>query len=161
MKKIAFLSLIIVFFVSCGEPPLQFSEEALSEELTTLNGESLTLSDVLDQYKGKTVLIDVWASWCGDCIQGMPKVKELQAEFTDVDFVFLSVDRNDTAWKRGIQRYNVVGNHYFLPKGQKGAFGKFLNSNWIPRYMVIAEDGSIKLYKAKKATDERIVEALK
>ena len=161
MKKSIFIVLIAFLALSCGEPPLQFSNEALAEEVIDLGGNTLTLSDVLDKYKGKKVLIDVWASWCGDCIQGMPKVKELQAEYNDVSFLFLSVDRGDVAWKRGIQRYNVVGDHYFLPKGQKGAFGDFLNSNWIPRYMVIDKDGSIKLYKAKKATDERIVEALK
>ena len=38
---------------------------------------------------------------------------------------------------------------------------KILNSNWIPRYMVIDEQGDITLFKAKKATDKRIKEALK
>lgn len=161
MKKIVYLLIVLVVFASCGEPPLQFSEESLNEKAITLQGNEVTLKEILEAYKGQTVLIDVWASWCGDCIKGMPTVKEIQSNYTDVAYVFLSVDRNETAWKRGINRYNVVGDHYFLPKGQKGAFGDFLNSNWIPRYMVIDSDGAIKLFKAKKATDQRIIEALK
>ena len=158
MKRL-FVLLTIIFF-GCGDPPIQFTDEALNEETLTLNGESITLGDVLGNYKGKTVLIDVWASWCGDCISGMPTVKELQKEFSNVEFVFLSVDRNEAAWKRGIKRYGVNGDHYFIPKGQKGALGDFLNSNWIPRYMVIDPQGTITLYKAKRATDSRIKEAL-
>ncbi|RKE90790.1 TlpA family protein disulfide reductase [Ichthyenterobacterium magnum] len=161
MKKIIHFILITCLTFSCAEPPLQFSEEALNEKVITLDGNAITLSEVLELHQGKTVLIDVWASWCGDCIQGMPKVKAIQNQFKTIDYVFLSVDRSQAAWKRGIEKYKVKGFHYFIPKGQKGAFGKFLNSNWIPRYMVINPDGSIKLYKATKATDQSIIEALK
>jgi thiol-disulfide isomerase/thioredoxin len=153
---------LIGLVLSCNfEKPVQFSHEALNEKLNTLKGESITLESVLNKYKGQTILIDVWASWCADCIKGMPDVKALQNEFNDVEFVFLSVDRNEAIWKRSIQKYNVRGEHYFVPTGQNGAFGDFLNSNWIPRYMVIDKEGSIKLFKAKRATDSRIKEALK
>ena len=160
IKRFIYVFLTMLLAIGCGEPPVEFTEEALNEQTVTLNGEAMSVRDVLDSYKGKTVLIDVWASWCGDCISGMPTVKQLQKEFPDVEFLFLSVDRNIAAWKRGIQKYAVNGNHYFLIEGQKGAFGDFLNSNWIPRYMVIDPSGTIKLYKAKKATDSRIKEAL-
>jgi hypothetical protein len=91
----------------------------------------------------------------------MPTVKELQDEFPDVEFLFLSEDRNIASWKRGIQKYQVKGNHYFMEKGPKGDFAKFLNSNWIPRYMVVDSQGNIKLFKATKATDKAIKESLK
>ena len=160
MKKQLYILITICLAISCGEPPIQFSKESLTEELITLNGKSTSLEQVLDAHKGKTVLIDVWASWCGDCIKGMPKVREIQETYKDVDYVFLSVDIKQGAWKRGIDKYDVVGDHYFVTKGQKGALGEFLNSNWIPRYMVIDKEGSIKLFKAKNANDKRITEAL-
>ncbi len=162
MKTRIYTILLLVFTVfSCNfEKPTQFSEEALSETITTLKGDTTTLKNVLANYKGKVVLIDVWASWCRDCIEGMPKVKALQTQFKDVEFVFLSVDRNIAAWKRGLEKYKVKGNHYFINSGQKGEFSDFLNSNWIPRYMVIDKQGNIKLFKATTASDQKIIEAI-
>ena len=161
MKSIFYAILASLLVLTCAEPPTQFTQEALSEKAILLNGNTTSLSKVFETYKGKTVLVDIWASWCGDCIKGMPLVKEIQKSYNDVDYVFLSVDRNETAWKRGIKRYNVIGDHYFLPNGQDGTLGAFLNSNWIPRYMVIDKKGSIKLFKATKASDKSIIEALK
>ena len=48
-----------------------------------------------------------------------------------------------------------------MKSGPDGPFRKFLNSNWIPRYLVVDKQGNIKLFKAKKASDSRIKEALK
>tara|TARA_R110002124_G_scaffold283670_1_gene459936 strand:- start:1606 stop:2097 length:492 start_codon:yes stop_codon:yes gene_type:complete len=160
MKKI-FLLLIIVF-VSCSEDPKEFSEEANLEMLIGLDDSKITLREVLYQQKGKKIFIDVWASWCKDCIAGFPKVKELQKEFPDVVFLFLSVDISNPSWKRAIERYNLVGEHYNLPKGMnEGDFVNFINLNWISRYMVIDEIGQIQLFKATDPSDKKIIKALK
>ena len=160
MKKI-FLLLIIVF-VSCSEDPKEFSEEANLEMLIGLDDSKITLREVLYQQKGKKIFIDVWASWCKDCIAGFPKVKELQKEFPDVVFLFLSVDISNPSWKRAIERYNLVGEHYNLPKGMnEGDFVDFINLNWISRYMVIDEIGQIQLFKATDPSDKKIIKALK
>ncbi|MCF7561449.1 TlpA family protein disulfide reductase [Sabulilitoribacter multivorans] len=164
MKKVYCIILLLISFFSCNtKTPTAFTEEALSEVITTPSGETITLKNVLEEYKGKVVLIDVWASWCRDCLVGLPKVKALQNEFKNdgVEFVFLSVDRNVASWKRSVQKYNIQGNHYFINSGQKGPFSDFLNSNWIPRYMVIDKAGSIELFKAKNAEDSNIVESIK
>jgi thiol-disulfide isomerase/thioredoxin len=161
MKKI--ILLLIIAFVSCNsKKPTQFSEEANMEMLIGLDDSKITLKEVIYEQKGKKILIDVWASWCKDCIYGFPKVKELQKEFPDVVFLFLSVDRSNPSWKRAIDKYNLVGKHYNLPEGMSdGEFVNFINLNWIARYMVIDETGEIKLFKATDASDEKIKEALK
>ncbi len=160
IKKIIFLS---VLFISCTlKTPTQFSEKALKDTLYSLNGEKSTFKEIINQYKGKKVLIDVWASWCGDCIGGLPKVKALQKEFPEVVFLFLSVDKDKNRWKNGVKIYTIEGDHYNLPKGMKdGDFVDFLNLNWIPRYLVVDKQGSIELFNAKKSSDKKIVEALK
>lgn len=163
MKKMLCLLVILISNFSCNkETPTHFSEEALTETITTFAGNTITVKNVLEDYKGNVVLIDVWASWCRDCIIGFPKVKTLQEEFKDKDleFVFFSVDRNISSWKRAIEKYNIQGNHYFINSGQKGPFSDFLNSNWIPRYMVIDKQGNIELFKAKNASDENIVKSI-
>ncbi|MDG1403017.1 TlpA disulfide reductase family protein [Polaribacter sp.] len=161
MKKL-FLLLIIVFISCNSEQPTQFSTDAYKEMLIGLDDSKITLREVLYNYKRKKIFIDVWASWCKDCIVGVPKVKELQKEFPGVVFLFLSVDRSNPSWKRAIKRYNLKGVHYNLPEGMKdGKFVDFINLNWIPRYMVIDETGEITLFKATNAADKKIKEVLK
>jgi len=160
MKKIIlFISLILA---SCNtEIPTSFSEKALNETFTTLNETEITFKEILNKYKGKKIVIDIWASWCGDCIKGMPKVVKLQKENPDVLYLFLSLDKSIKDWKLGIEKYHVKGEHYFLNTGYKSDFSEFVNIDWIPRYMVIDESGVIEVFKAVEADDARIVESLK
>ena len=161
MKKI--LLVFVIIFTSCNiEKPTEFTDLALNDSVYDLNNAQFSIKEVLAKYKGKKVLIDVWASWCGDCIKGLPSVKNLQKEYKEVVFLFLSVDKSKTAWKRGIDRFKIKGEHYNLPKGMKdGAFVDFINLGWIPRYMVIDENGKIILFKATRASDSLIEIALK
>jgi thiol-disulfide isomerase/thioredoxin len=161
MKKIYFI--FIILCVSCNlEKPTQFSELALNDTVYDLNNTAFSVKEVLDQYKGKKVVIDVWASWCGDCIKGLPSVRNLQKEYPKVIFLFLSVDKNKNAWRKGVQRFQIKGAHYNLPKGMKsGEFIDFISLGWIPRYLVIDEQGKISLFKATSVSDSRIIEALK
>ena len=161
MKKIALV--FIILFVSCtNNEPIQFSELALEEVVFDLNKNQFELKEVLQYFAGKKILIDIWASWCGDCIKGLPAVSALQKEFPEVVFLFLSVDTGKEAWKNGIQRFQIKGKHFNLPKGMKvGAFVDFIDLSWIPRYMVINELGMITLFNATKASDSRLQKALK
>lgn len=161
MKKKNYLLILLISFFSCNtESPTQFSAAALNDTFMTLEGNSITFKDILETHKGKTLLIDVWASWCGDCIKGMPKVKDLQKEYKAVSYIFLSLDKTQKAWKKGIKKYDVEGTHYFMKSGWDGAFGEFLDLDWIPRYMIVDGKGNIKLFEAVKADDIRIRENL-
>ena len=162
MKKIKYILLLLITAFSCNtNSPTQFSEAALNDVFETLNGESITFKDILETQKGKTIVIDIWASWCSDCIKGMPKVKALQQEYKDAAYIFLSLDRTQDAWIRGIKKYDVQGEHYFMPSAKKSTFGEFVNIDWIPRYMVVDSKGNIKLFKAVEADNNQIIEALK
>jgi hypothetical protein len=91
----------------------------------------------------------------------MPKVKALQSQFKDVSYVFLSLDRSEKAWKRGIKKYHVVGNHYYMQNGKDCPFANFANISWIPRYMVVNKAGEIVVFDVIKADDNKLIEALK
>ena len=161
MKPMNYLFILLISLLSCKmENPVKFSKEALQDTFLTLNDESLTFKEILKTHKGKTIVIDVWASWCGDCLRGMPKVKTLQETYPDATFIFLSLDRSEESWKRGIEKYNVEGEHYYMQSGRKGDFGSFLDLDWIPRYLVVDKNGKIALFKAVLADDERIIEKL-
>lgn len=161
MKKMQYLFVLLISFFCCNtETPTQFSEEALNDVFITLDGDSIAFKDILENHKNQDLVIDIWASWCGDCIEGLPKLKALQKEYTDVTYIFLSLDRTEKAWKNGVKKYKIDGQHYFMKSGWNGAFGNFVDLDWIPRYMVVDKTGTIKLFEATKADDKRIKENL-
>ena len=158
-KRILVLSLLLS---GCAlTTPTTFSEEALNDTMLNIQQKELPFKDILKAHKGKKVLLNVWASWCRDCLVALPKLKDFQRANPDVSYVFVSTDRNAAVWKKALKKYNIKGAHYFMKDGMDSAFGNFLNSNWIPRYLVINENGFVDLFKAKQITDIRIANALK
>lgn len=160
-KKISSL-FFLIFLLGCSlDEPKEFSEKALLQELYQEDNSKIKLEEVLKKNRGQKILINVWASWCRDCIEAIPKLKALQKSFPNIKYVFVSTDRNFYSWKKAISKYKIDGDHYFLENGMNNDFGDFLNSNWVPRYLVVNEIGFVDLFKAKQITDVRIVNALK
>ncbi len=149
--------------ISCeAQPePKLFSEDALNAIFVNQDGGNNNLKSILETYKGKTVLIDVWASWCRDCIVGLPELKALQDHYKDVTYLFLSMDKTQESWRNGIKKYDISGEHYFMPSGWNGPFSDFIDLDWVPRYMVIDSESNIKLFRAITANDPKIKEYLK
>ncbi|MFH4964203.1 TlpA disulfide reductase family protein [Gaetbulibacter sp. M235] len=160
LKHALIVIISLVFFRCLAQEPTVFSNEALNDTFINLEGETVAFKDILNKHKGFNIVIDIWASWCKDCVGGIPKVKELQLEYQETAYVFLSLDKTQEAWKRGIEKLGIKGDHYFMQSGWKGAFGTFAALDWIPRYMVVDKQGNIKLYKSVEADDEKIKDLL-
>lgn len=160
MKRIL-LTVCLAVIASCSAQEKQFSKEALAEKLISENGNNVPFDAILQKHKGKTVLIEVWASWCGDCVKAMPHLKETQAANPDVDYVFISMDRVADKWKEGIQKHELKGDHYWAADGMKGAFGKSVDLDWIPRYIIIDKNGKVVLYRAIEKDFDKINATLK
>lgn len=162
MKKLLCLLVTVVLNLSCSNAQqTEFSPEALSYTMVTTEGAQMVFKDVLKKYEGKTIVIEVWASWCSDCVKNMPKIKELQANNPDLAYVFLSVDKTPEAWKKGIEKHEIKGEHYLISDGMKGVFGKAINLNWIPRYIIVDKKGKIALFKAIETDFETINATIK
>jgi len=159
--KIIISSILFLFVITIQAQVKSFSEEALNDTFVSYEGENITFSEILERYKGKTILIDVWAAWCKDCIKGMPKVKKLQKNNKDVVFLFLSLDKTQETWKKAIDKFKIDGEHYYVPLGWKSPFCSSIDLDWVPRYMIVNPEGEISLYKAIKADDKNIKETLK
>ncbi|WP_431135688.1 TlpA family protein disulfide reductase [Psychroserpens mesophilus] len=161
MKRIIYITCICLCFISCSKDiKTQLSEEVLNEAYISLKGNSVPFKDILSEHKGKQIVIDVWASWCRDCIVGLPELKTLQSDKPDAVYLFLSADRDTDAWKRAIKKHEIQGTHYFMPKGTKGHLGKLIDIDWIPRYMIVDSDGRIELFEAIEADDPIIKKTL-
>lgn len=166
-----FLTVILFLFISTSCTPehkANFTPEALAQKVYDKEMQITDIQSVLDSLKGKKVIIDVWASWCGDCIKSIPKMEEFQQEHPEVAFVFLSVDDSQDKWHNGLNKhfakYNIHGEHYFFntgwDKNGNNAFIDFLELDWIPRYLLLDENGDILVYYAKSIDDNAIAKAI-
>jgi len=78
----------------------------------------------------------------------MPKIKELQATHPEVAYMFISLDKTADKWKAGIEKYNLSGVHFMANDQMNGVFGKAVDLDWIPRYLIVDKTGKIVLYRA-------------
>jgi len=98
----------------------------------------------LSDFSRKTVVLDVWATWCAPCIKALPKVNTLAediSEKNDVVFIALSRDADHALWKETIDKsnWNALRHGWFDPKENSCAI-----KEPIPFYIIIDKDGTIK-----------------
>jgi thiol-disulfide isomerase/thioredoxin len=162
MRKIlATLSILGLGLTTSCDAQTEFSKESLAATLTTIENKDITFEKILEENKGKTLVIEVWASWCGDCIKAMPEVKTLKSSYPNVTFINLSCDKTYNAWTDGLEVHSVTGENYLIKDGMKGVFGKSINLDWIPRFIIVDKNGKIALYKAIEKDFDKIKETLK
>lgn len=139
-----------------------FPDSVRNLPMIDMNGKDIVFGDVLKANKGKKIVVDIWASWCGDCKVGMNSLKILQ-EKTDnskVVYVLLSIDKDTDKWKSAIKQYGLGGQHFRIPLGWKNPLSNYIQLDWIPRYFVIDEQGKMVLPKAITAKDEKMIQIL-
>lgn len=100
------------------------------------------LQTILDRYKGKAVLIDMWATWCGPCRAGhkaMAPMKE-QMKGQNVQFVYITSPSSPmSTWQEMIKE--IDGDHYYLTKEQYSYILAKYESSGIPTYAVYNTQG--------------------
>lgn len=161
MKKIVALLLTLSCFSCLNAQKTEFSKEALAENLLAADGNQIAFKDILKKHQGKIVVVEIWASWCGDCVKAMPKIKELQTANPEVDYVFVSMDKTVDKWQLGMEKHELKGDHFMANDGMKGVFGKAIDLDWIPRYIIIDKTGKIVLYRAIETDFDKINTILK
>ena len=104
------------------------------------------LEKVLAQHKGKLILIDLWASWCGPCLKEMPYLTQLREKYAEDKIIFLpiSLDQEIYSWRQTINRMSMPKNNsYLLLNASKTSFYKQHKINEIPRYLLYDKEGKI------------------
>ena len=121
--------------------------------LSTDNLEGITegeqiLRKIIEPWKGKIILIDVWGTWCGPCKEAMKHSQELYERMKPYDmfFLYMANNSNEISWKNVINEYNVTGEnvgHVNLPADQQSAVEDFLKVNSYPSYFLIDREGHL------------------
>lgn len=89
MKKSTLLSFLFIGLLACGKKEsasTEGSDKLIDKiKLSDLNGTPIDLSE----YKGKTLIINFWATWCRPCVKEMPSFEKAKAKFDENEVVFL------------------------------------------------------------------------
>ncbi len=133
-----------------------FSKDILEYQLVNLEEEKTSLKEIIANHKDKKIILDFWASWCRDCIKDFPSAKKLKSKTKNTDYVYISLDKTITDWKTGIENWNIEGDHYYLAEGWKSKLAKYIDLDWIPRYLVLDERGIIVVPKEVTISSKRI-----
>tara|TARA_B100001057_G_scaffold169006_1_gene169809 strand:- start:3609 stop:4118 length:510 start_codon:yes stop_codon:yes gene_type:complete len=121
-KKVLLLFLLVALSnLSNGQTGTKIGDKALELSYDNPNGEKMSLSEL----KGKLVLIDFWASWCGPCRRENPNIVDAYRKYYKTKFkegngleIFsLSLDKNKDAWLKAINKDQLFWEYHVSDLG--------------------------------------------
>ena len=123
-------------------PPL--AEKAANAEMKNLDGSTSKVAD----FKGKVLLLNMWATWCGPCRAEMPALVKMQDEHRDKGFEIIGLNTDDGDTKEMIDKFaeemNLNYKLVWAPTDQQAALLKISNFDGIPQSFVIDRDGKLR-----------------
>ncbi len=111
----------------------------------------------LKDFRGKYVMIDIWATWCGPCKKQFPFLKEMERKLKGCDIVFVSMSSDEqkekTTWKRMVQDLQPGDINLITNNGFNDPFIQYYKLEYIPHFMLIGPDGRMISYSYRKPRD--------
>jgi len=116
----------------------------------------------LDDFKGKYVYIDVWATWCGPCLQEIPHLMELEKKYEGRNIVFVSISgdksRKFRKWEKTVKKLKMGGVQLCTKSGSDNDFIKAYGINSIPRFILVDPQGNIVNADATRPSSTEIID---
>lgn len=120
------------------EPDMARARMAPAFGITTMDGQNISIDDM----KGKVILIDFWATWCGPCREALPHMKEIAKKFQGQPLVVISVslDSDEQKWKDFVAK-NEMTWLQCRDGGFTGPVSRLFGVQAIPQTFTIDADG--------------------
>ena len=147
-RKVLLVCLLIIFlvivFAKCTRPPsetkpqAQVGYEAPTFKLRDLKGKEVSL----EQFRGKIVMLDFWATWCRPCRMTMPLLEKLQREYPN-DMILLAINLQESNSEvRDYVRQQNVNSEVLLD--EEGSVGEAYGTESIPMEYLIDQRGVVR-----------------
>ena len=137
-----------------GKPVTDFSA-------TDLDGDSISLQD----YRGKVILLDFWAVWCGFCLDEMPNLKTVYDTYKDqgFDIIGVSLDDGESELRKYIRENDIQWRQiYSGERWTDDPIAQQYEITGVPEQWLIDRDGKLITHKARgEKLEQLVVEALK
>jgi|TARA_B100000959_G_scaffold73383_1_gene77939 peroxiredoxin len=112
----------------------------------------------INKLKGKVVLIDFWATWCGPCVAELPNVKKTYAKFHEKGFeiIGISLDQSRDKLSKFVEKEKMPWPQHFDGQGWKNEYAVKYGIQGIPAMWLIDKKGNLVDMKARGGLDEKV-----
>ena len=140
--------------------PLPEQGSRYEMSLTTVNGKVVDTHSL----KGKVLLIDFWATWCGPCMKNMPELKRLYEQWHDrgLEVLGVSYDEDAEAAQAAYERFDIPWDLFVIPGGEvnRELWRDATTIETLPTVLLIDEEGTLHATLVGEQIDEKLSQTI-
>jgi len=149
--KRALTLVLAIALASCGAPPKPTLQQ-LPADAKLVDGDATFVA--IERYKGRVVVLDFWAGWCGECKRTIPQVQRLAAAFASQGLLVVGVNAGEK--QAEATRYaKELGIEYPIALDPELELSDRLGGGRLPLLIVVDRDGTI-VHRAKHVDEETL-----
>jgi cytochrome c biogenesis protein CcmG/thiol:disulfide interchange protein DsbE len=140
LAVLAVVGLLVFGLVSKGSSGISIGEAAPTTSLPQLEGEG---TGSLADYRGRWVLVNFWASWCGPCREEAPALERFQRQHRGPEFTVVGIDTRDLSddGRKFVEEYGLS---YPQLRDGSGVFGDEFGTTGVPENFLVDPTGKVR-----------------